>query len=83
MFFKRNLFACLHLFNNSFLLLRVNDLSEVIMKYFSHKHNLHLLVLLEYAIYIHAYSNNEHLNHDVITPTVLTVTALLYFDLYT
>ena len=35
MFFKRNLFACLHLFNNSFLLLRVDDLSEVVMKYFS------------------------------------------------
>ena len=48
MFFKRNLFACLHLFNNSFLLLRVDDLSEVIMKYFSHKHNL--LVLLQYAL---------------------------------
>ena len=29
------------------------------------------------------FSNNEHLNHDVITPTVLTVTALLYFDSYT
>ena len=48
--FNRNFLECLQLDVSSFLLLRVDISSLQVIKYFSYKHKLHLLVALEYDL---------------------------------
>ena len=49
-FFNRNFDECLHLFKSSDRLLSVVALSDIIIKYFSHKQSWHLLVMFEYDL---------------------------------
>ena len=44
-FFKRNFFECRHAVTSSLRLFRVASSGLHIMKYFSHKHRLHLLLI--------------------------------------